>query len=148
MDRKSFIKNCGLACLSLTSIGTLLQGCAGNYIITLPINEERIIVPMHHFEFTEDNKKTYRQHIIVKSDQLQFPICIYRFSEKEYTAIYMRCTHQGAELRAYGDTLVCYAHGSEFDSKGNVQNPPANKPLVTFPIITNDSELIISLKKV
>ncbi len=148
MDRKSFIKNCGLACLSLTSISTLLQGCAGSYIITLPMNEERIIVPLHHFEFTEDKKKMYRQHIIVKNEQLQFPICIYRFSEKEYTAIYMRCTHQGAELRAYGDTLVCYAHGSEFDNKGNVQNPPANKPLVTFPIIAGDKELSITLKKV
>lgn len=148
MDRKSFIKTCGLACLSVSTFGALLQSCAGNYIITLPVKDERIIVPLHHFEFLENNTTQYRQHIIIKSEHLQFPVCIYRFSEKEYTAIYMRCTHQGAELRAYGDTLVCYAHGSEFDNKGNVQNPPANKPLITFPITVENKELQITIKKV
>jgi Rieske Fe-S protein len=58
----------------------------------------------------------------------------------------MRCTHQGAELTAYGDKLVCSAHGSEFDNKGNVQNAPAEKPLKTFPVFIDNKTLKISLK--
>jgi Rieske Fe-S protein len=58
----------------------------------------------------------------------------------------MQCTHQGNELSAYGDKLVCSAHGSEFDNRGNVTNSPADKPLKSFQVTIKNNSLNISLK--
>jgi nitrite reductase/ring-hydroxylating ferredoxin subunit len=77
---------------------------------------------------------------------LKFPVCVYRFSETSYTALYMRCPHQGAELQVFGDRLQCPAHGSEFDDKGVVKTGPADTNLRTFPVSINKDQLLISLK--
>jgi Rieske Fe-S protein len=60
----------------------------------------------------------------------------------------MRCTHQGTELQVFGDKLQCPAHGSEFNSKGGVQNGPADTTLRTFPVEIKNNLLHISLKAV
>lgn len=146
MDRKEFIKSCGFACLGATTLGVLLQSCAGSKMITANISGENIIVPLTEFEVVKNNKKSYRKYVVVQNPQLQFPICIYRFSDQDFTALYMRCTHQGAELTVYGDKMVCSAHGSEFDNKGNVQSSPADKPLRSFPVTIDNQHLKISLK--
>ncbi len=146
MHRKEFIKTCGYACLGVSAIGILLQSCAGSKIIAAPIVGENIVVPLSDFEVLKNNVKSFRKYIVVQNEKLNFPICVYRFSEKEFTALYMQCTHQGAELSVYGDKLVCAAHGSEFDNKGNVQNAPADKPLKTFPITIEHQNIKISLK--
>ncbi|GAW87970.1 hypothetical protein FPS14_contig00001-0044 [Flavobacterium psychrophilum] len=58
----------------------------------------------------------------------------------------MKCTHQGAELQAFGDKLQCAAHGSEFNNKGIVESGPASSDLKKFPIIIENNTLKISLK--
>jgi Rieske Fe-S protein len=72
----------------------------------------------------------------------------YPFAETEYTAVWMRCSHQGAELQASGDQLQCSAHGSEFSNKGKVTNGPADTDLRTFPVTVSNNELFIDLRKV
>jgi Rieske Fe-S protein len=57
----------------------------------------------------------------------------------------MQCTHQGAELQAFGDKLQCPAHGSEFSNRGQVESGPATAPLRTFPVSADNNELKISL---
>ncbi len=146
MDRKGFLKTCGFACLGASSIGLLLQSCVGSKMVTAQISGENIIVPLSVFEIIKNNEKTYRKYVVVQNTQLQYPISVYRFSDQEFTAIYMRCTHQGAELTVNGDKMVCSAHGSEFDNKGNVQSSPADKPLSTFPVTIDKQNLKISLK--
>lgn len=143
MDRKKFIKNCGYVCIGLSSIGTLLQSCVSTKSITVNIKGSNIIVPKQDFRKNED----FLSYLILNNDNLQFPIYLFRFSENKYSALYLQCTHQGAELNAYGDKLVCSAHGSEFDNEGQVTNGPAKKPLKSFPIILNQNNIIISLKK-
>ncbi len=146
MNRKEFIKSCGYACLGTGALGLLLQSCTVSKTITAQISGEKIIVPLADFEIIKKTEKSFRKYIIVQNELLKYPICVFRFSEKAYTALYMQCTHQGNELSVYGDKLVCSAHGSEFDNKGNVQNSPADKPLKTFPIMIDNQNLNISLK--
>ncbi|MBL4708199.1 MAG: Rieske (2Fe-2S) protein [Flavobacteriales bacterium] len=143
MKRKEFIKTCGLACLGISTMGLLLQGCVPTKNISAAILEENLIVPESNF-FRKDKPLKY---LIVRNDKLQFPIYLFRFSESKYTALYLQCTHQGNELNAYGDKLVCSAHGSEFDNKGNVTNGPATQALRSFPIQIEDQNILISLKK-
>ena len=144
MDRNDFIKTCGFACLGATSFVVLLQGCVSAKNITATIVGENLLVPKSNFE--KDDK--ILKYLVVSNALLQYPIYVFQLSENNYTALYMQCTHQGNELTAYGEKLVCSAHGSEFDTKGNVTAGPASNPLRTFPTIVDNQNILISLKRV
>ena len=146
MNRKEFIKTCGFACLGASSLGLILQSCTSSKTVSAQISEDSLLVPVSDFEIIKENQKSFRNNIIVQNEKLQYPIYVFRFNENEYTALYMQCTHQGNELSAYGDKLVCSAHGSEFDNRGNVTNSPADRPLRSFPIKIDEKFLTISLK--
>lgn len=143
MERKEFIKTCGFACLGTTIFSPLLQGCVSAKSISAKINGEDLIVPLSNFE--KDGKTL--KYLVVNNSQLQYPIYVFRFSENHFTALYMQCTHQGNEVTAYGEKLVCSAHGSEFDNKGNVTNGPASNPLRKFQLELDNHNILISLKK-
>ena len=96
---------------------------------------------------SKDKNSAYRSFLIIRNDALQYPICVYRFSNTEYSALWMRCSHQGSELQASGDFLQCPAHGSEFNNKGKVTNGPADNNLRTFPVTVNNNELFIDLRR-
>lgn len=148
MDRKDFIKSCGLVCLSGTSILTLLQSCGTAHLAKGSIEGDDLVIPVRDFELKKGDKVSYKKYLVVEQDILQYPICIYRFSDQEYSALWLRCTHQGTELQVFGDKLQCPAHGSEFDSQGKVQNGPAEKMLRTFPVRIQNDLLKISLKAI
>lgn len=99
------------------------------------------------FKVKQRGGTAYSSFIIVRNDALKYPICLYKINEEKYTALWMRCTHQGTELQASGDVLQCAAHGSEFNNKGEVRNGPANTALKTFPVIVNNNEIFIDLRK-
>jgi nitrite reductase/ring-hydroxylating ferredoxin subunit len=148
MDRKGFIKTCGLACMGASGLALFLQSCEGSKSITAKFSADHILVPLRDFEIVKNKMITYRKYIIVQNEKLQYPIYVYRFSEEDYSALYMRCTHQGTELTAFGDKLVCSAHGSEFDNRGNVQTAPAESVLRSFPVVIENKEIKISLKAI
>lgn len=148
MDRKDFIKNCGFACLSGAAIAAVLQGCTSTKIMSGKIAGDDLIVPISDFETRAGNETHYKKYIVVQNEILKYPICVYRHNENEYAALWMRCTHQGAELQVFGDKLQCPAHGSEFNSKGGVQNGPADMKLRTFLLTIENKQLKISLKAV
>ena len=39
------------------------------------------------------------ENFIVNNPQLKYPICVYRLGDGNYSALLMKCTHQGAELQ-------------------------------------------------
>ena len=92
-------------------------------------------------------KGGYRSYVIVRHDDLQYPICLYRISEEEYSAVLMRCTHQGAELQVAGDQLTCPAHGSSFTKWGKVVAAPAATDLRRFDVSVKENQLFIDLRK-
>lgn len=145
MERRKFIRNSCIACVTGIALSELLTGCSATSIISAPISGSDLVVPLSDFQFTKNKQVHYKKYIVVQNEQLQFPICIYRLSEKNYAALYMRCTHQGATLQVFGDKLQCPAHGSEFNSTGVVSNAPATENLRTFPISITDNHLKISL---
>jgi Rieske Fe-S protein len=148
MNRKNFIKSCGLACVGSAGMAALLQSCSATKILSGKIIVDDLIVSISDFETKNGNNTYYKKYIVVQNDMLQYPICVYRFNENEYSALWMRCTHQGTELQVFGDKLQCPAHGSEFDKTGTVQNGPADIKLRTFPITIEKDQLKISLKAV
>lgn len=146
MERKDFIKTCCIACIGGTMMTTILSSCAATAILHRNIIGDDLIVPIADFESTQHHEKRYHSYIVVQNDRLKYPICVYRTESQEYTALWMKCTHQGTELQVFGDKLQCPAHGSEFNNQGNLINGPADKPLRTFPIRMENNQLNISLK--
>lgn len=146
IDRKEFIKKCGYACIGGLFIPSILQSCSSIKLIERNrVNAEMegsdLVVPVSSFD-NGDNKKLY---IIVHHPKLNYPVCVYCFGEGDYSALLMACTHQGTELQVFGEKLECPAHGSEFDSKGLVENGPAEENLRSFPLRIENGMLKISL---
>ena len=146
MDRKQFLKTCGFGCLAGITGVTLLQSCSPSLILSKEIKGSDILVPVSDFEIKNKRETNYKKYIIIQNELLKSPICVYRFDATDYTAMLMVCTHQGAELQAFGDKLQCSAHGSEFSNRGILESGPADKDLRKFPIVIENNILKISLK--
>jgi cytochrome b6-f complex iron-sulfur subunit len=83
--------------------------------------------------------------VLIRNERFNFPICVYKLDENNYTALLMECTHRSCELQPQGTYLICPCHGSEFNNKGVVQNPPAEQNLRTFKITTDNEHIYIQL---
>ena len=147
MNRRNFVKKSCAACLSVTAFSSLVAGCTTTKYISGTLSNDGITVGKDDFKVKQKGGTAYSSFIIVRNDALQYPICIYRFNDQEYSALWMKCAHQGAELQASGDYLQCPAHGSEFNNKGKVTNGPASTNLRTFPVTVKDHEIFIDLRK-
>lgn len=147
MDRRNFLKKTCTACLSLTVVSTLVSSCLSTQYVAGKIGKDGVVVDKDDFKIIQKGGTAYSSFIIIRNEALKYPICLYRTSENEYTALWMRCTHQGVELQASGDVLQCSAHGSEFNNKGEVRNGPADKALRTFPVVVTNNEIFIDLRK-
>lgn len=146
MNRKQFLKTCGFGCLAGIAGVSLLQSCATSKVISGTIKDADLLVSTADFEIINNQKTEFKKYVVVQNELLKYPICVYRFSPTEYTALLMSCTHQGAELQVFGDKLQCAAHGSEFSNNGIVESGPANTDLRKFPIVIENNILKISLK--
>lgn len=145
MNRKKFLSTCGSACLGLAGVSLLLESCIGTKYLDGMLTESFLEIPLSAFEIIKKDQKSFRKYVVVQHSKLQYPICVYRLSPAKYQALWMRCTHQGTELRAYNNRLQCPAHGSEFTQKGEVQNGPADKSLRIFPVNIEANTLKIHL---
>lgn len=147
MKRRDFIKNSCAACLSVSVVPLMLGGCTALINTAGTLVKDGLTLTPEDFIIKDKGNTAYRSFLIVRNDALKYPICVYRFNEKQYVALWMKCAHQGAELQASGDYLQCPAHGSEFNDKGQVTNGPASTNLRTFPVTVNDKEIFIDLRK-
>ena len=148
MDRREFIKNSCTACLSATVIGTAITSCTATRYISGTLGKDGLFVDTNEFVTKQNGETVYRSFVIVRNDALQYPVCVYRLNDNEYSALWMRCTHQGTELQASGDRLQCTAHGSEFDNKGSVKTGPADRSLRNFPVTVSNSQLFIDMRAI
>ncbi|MBS1524100.1 MAG: Rieske (2Fe-2S) protein [Bacteroidetes bacterium] len=142
MQRKEFIKTCGMACLGAAFLGIAFEGCSGSKMIAGTMDRSGLLVPLASFDL---GTGSHRKYIVVQHEKLRYPVCVYRFDANTYTALLMRCTHQGAELQVFGDRLECPAHGSRFDNHGAVENGPADTSLRSFPVQILEDQLHITL---
>jgi len=146
MNRRKFLADTCGACLASTVITSLLPSCTSTRYIAGTLNNDGLLIHPDEFKIKQRNKIAYHSFIVIRNDALQYPICLYRLEENNYTALWMRCTHQGAELQASGDQLQCPAHGSEFNNHGQVTSGPADKTLRTFPVTIANDQLFIDLR--
>lgn len=146
MNRKEFIRNAGYAIVGGSAAVLLLQNCASaSYFAPHVLSNKQITIKKLEFVYVEKNKTIQRKYILVKTSMYDFPVCIYKLSEQNYTALLLKCTHKGCELKPHGDYLSCPCHGSEFSNTGTVQNPPAEENLKTFHVKTDNDNIYVQL---
>lgn len=147
MKRREFIKISCRTCLSAGVFAGLVSSCTSARYVSGRLNQDGILVDTEDFKIIQKGKTSYHSYIIVRNEALKFPICVYRFGETDYSALWMQCAHQGAEVQVAGSYLQCPAHGSEYDNRGRVTNGPATGDLRTFPITVSNNQLFIDLRK-
>ena len=145
MNRREFVTKTCLACIGSTLLPAALTSCQPTHYVTGTMEQNGLSVLKSEFNYLKDGKTLSRQYILVSQDKLDFPIYLFRFSDTEYSALWMKCTHQGSELQASGDHLYCSSHGSEFDNRGNVSQGPAEKNLRSFKVFTSNGKILIEL---
>lgn len=121
------------ACSSLAHVS--------KFIVDGDLQNDGLHVPLSAFK--QNNKVL--QYVIVHHKDLKYPVCVFSYPENDYEALWMECTHQGAELQVFGNKLECPAHGSEFNHKGEVENGPASENLRKFKTTISGRNLIIQL---
>lgn len=146
MDRKQFIKTCGASCLGLAGISLGITGCASVYSVQGMATGKTISFPKESFvETKKSGEKLARQVVVVNVDNLKFPVAVYDNGSDKYTALWLKCSHQGNEVSVHGDLLSCSAHGSEYDKSGKVIKGPAKEDLKSFNVRTDQDTLYIEL---
>jgi cytochrome b6-f complex iron-sulfur subunit len=146
MNRKDFIRTCGLTCIAATGVMVFLEGCASAaYYAQATAEGRQITIRKSEFVKVDNEKTTERKYVLVRHESLGYPICIYKLSETEYSALLMQCTHNSCELDPQGSYLVCPCHGSSFSNKGEVQNPPAEQNLRSFETRTDNENIYVQL---
>lgn len=145
MDRKDFLKTCGMAIVGIPFASILLTSCESIYYATSSIKNDRIVVPLSEFEIIKNNATRYRSFVMVKTSNQDFPICLYKTGENQYTGSLMKCTHRGCELNVGGGIYSCPCHGSEFDTKGGVLEGPADQDLKTFKTFIENENIYIQI---
>jgi len=145
MNRRTFTKTC-IGCVGSAIIPSILIGCQSTHYASGTIEKDGISVSKSEFNRVKKNKPETRKYVIVRNDSLEFPIYVYRFSENDFSAVLMKCTHQGNELQASGDHLHCPAHGSEYDNKGIVAQGPAEANLRSFKVLSDNDRIFIDLR--
>lgn len=145
MNRREFVTQTCVACLSGGLLSSVMAACSSTHYATASMESKGISVLQSEFSEIKNGQTSLRQFIIVSHNSLEFPIYLYRLNATEYSALWMKCTHQGSELQAAGDHLYCSSHGSEFDKQGNVSQGPAEKNLRSFPVTVLGEKLFIEL---
>lgn len=145
MDRRNFIKSCSALCLSGAMAASLLESCAPTKGFTFSEDDKTYTFPLTAFRKGDEVPERWKPYVVIRPAKLKFPVCVFRSPQGEYAALLMQCTHRGCELENVGDHLNCPCHGSEFDSKGAVLNPPAEENLQQFPVSLNNNQLTIHL---
>lgn len=148
ITRTNFLKTCGAACLGTVSLSVLLSSCKSVYYAQMPVLKDRAI-QVSKKEFESVDKKgavTMRPFILVEMKGQSHPIYLRRKGTgDEYTAVLMKCTHQGNELNAHDGYLTCPAHGSEYTAEGKVTEGPAEKDLTTYRVTTDEGNIYINI---
>ncbi len=146
MKRKEFIKAGGLACIAGIMLPAFLQGCSSAAHVAQAKQEgDQLILKKSEFIKIEKGRTTEMDYVLVRTEQFEFPICVYKLEDGNYSALLLKCTHSGCELEPNKHYLACPCHGSEFSKTGEVQNPPAEQNLKTFKIKTDLENIYLYL---
>src|SRR5215218_472045 len=84
MNRRKFIRQGCVACLSVTVISTFLGSCISTQYVAGKLAKDGVSVSKDDFKVKQKGGTAYSSFIIVRNDSLKYPVCLYRISDNEY----------------------------------------------------------------
>lgn len=145
MERIKFIKTFCYSAIGIPLGVTLVQSCGAIYYATSTREVGKLVVARSEFMKVKKNKQVSRSFVLLKTDGIGFPICLYKTNEDTYIASLLKCTHNGCELNVGGGIYSCPCHGSEFSTTGKVLEGPADQDLKTFKTEADHENIYIYL---
>lgn len=146
MERKKFLKTCCIVGIGAPVLAVTLQSCGtAHYYAQWTFSENRFIIAKSEFIGERKGEPVPRKYVLVSHENLQFPIFVYDMGNNNYSALYLKCTHRGCEVKPQGDYLVCPCHGSEFSNTGKVIQSPAEKDLQQFNVLSDEENIYVHL---
>jgi cytochrome b6-f complex iron-sulfur subunit len=139
-SRRDFLKQVGLISAGICSIGTLsfIEACSTTSKVGITETSNQLSVPK-----TSVDASGYAS---VKSNRFEQPIFITKKPDGTYEAVLLLCTHKGCALNPSNGQLVCPCHGSIFTPDGAVVKGPATQPLKTFPVTSDDKNVMLKFQ--
>lgn len=122
-----------------------MQSCGAIYYAATTKEANKLVIAQSEFKRIKNDKQVNRDFILLKTEDMAFPICLYRINEETYIASLLQCTHNGCELNVGGGIYSCPCHGSEFSTTGRVLEGPADQDLKTFKTETDHESIFIYL---
>ena len=84
--------------------------------------------------------------VLLQRPGMEHPVFVHATGQGEYTALLVRCTHQGCQPDPIGDRFVCPCHGSEFDLEGAVLRGPAERSLPRYRVAREGEDVVVTLQ--
>ena len=84
--------------------------------------------------------------ILLQRPGMENPVFVHATEQGEYTALLVRCTHQGCQPDPVGDRFICPCHGSEFDLEGAVLRGPAERSLARYRVTQDGEDVVVTLQ--
>lgn len=139
MNRKEFLTQLGSATVLACCGSVALQSCTSVRMVQGALRDNKVIIPLQEF-----NQQEFV--VVRKSPGIPTPIYVAKISDTEFSALDMKCTHKGCELRPAGNLLSCPCHGSDFTNLGKVLSPPATRDLPTYTTTVDATNLYVHLQ--
>jgi len=143
MERRNFIKKSCYTAIGIPILASAIQSCGAIYYASATKDTNRLVVKKSEFWKVKKDKKIDRDFVLVKTEMMDFPICLYKIGKDSYSAALLHCTHRGCELNVGGGIYTCPCHGSEFSVTGELLEGPADRDLTTFKTETDDENIYI-----
>ena len=143
MHRKEFIRTTALGCLACLGVSILFEGCVAVSYVDVVKDDEKLRIRKSDLLTDEGSLKKV---VVTKSTVEGYPVAVYSLGENQYSAVLLRCTHQGSELSVHGDILSCPSHGSEFSKTGEVLQGPAEMNLTSYKVTEDNENIYIHFK--
>lgn len=129
--------------MGLTILGGALVSCESLHYVNASPVAGKIEVPLTEFFVERKGSMEARKFVLLQSEALKFPICVYRIGEDQYVSSLLECTHQGCGLDVGGGIYSCPCHGSEFSTTGKVLEGPAEQDLKTFITKIENEQIVV-----
>lgn len=122
ITRAEFIKEMGIAGLSLPLCLGMLSGCGNKQAPAAPTNVD-FTIDISTGALSQNGTYTIKNGVLVA-----------RTSTGSFLAVQATCTHEGTSLQFVSaqNDFYCPNHGAMFSTSGAVTRGPANKALATY----------------
>jgi cytochrome b6-f complex iron-sulfur subunit len=138
LNRKTFLKQCATATAGLACADLMLTGCASFPYATFIREADSVLV--NRIEIGEIG------FVLVDVPDLPAPIYLDQVDDDTFTAVMLRCTHKGCEVKPAGPILECPCHGSQYTKVGEVIEGPAPKDLTRYAVETEGEMIRILIR--